>query len=90
MHLEADGFINLETGKRIETSEMVFKNKQVKAVCGIGNPRRFLSSLGDLGFVVDPQIFKDHHDFVESDLDSEDEIPIVCTEKDAIKIQNLM
>ena len=68
---------------------MLYKHKRVKAVCGIGNPRRFLSSLGDLGFVVDPQIFKDHHDFVESDLDSEDEIPIVCTEKDAIKIQNL-
>ena len=89
MYLEADSFINLETGESIETVEMLHKHKLVKAVCGIGNPRRFLSSLGDLGFVVDPQIFKDHHEFVESDLVSVDEIPIVCTEKDAIKIQNL-
>ena len=89
MYLAADGFINLETGESIDIAEMLHKHKRVKAVCGIGNPRRFLSSLGDLGFVVDPQIFKDHHEFVESDLVSEDEIPIVCTEKDAIKIQNL-
>ena len=89
MYLAADGFINLETGQTIETAEMLHRHKRVKAVCGIGNPRRFLGSLGDLGFVVEPQIFKDHHAFIESDLVSEDEIPIVCTEKDAIKIQNL-
>ena len=89
MYLAADGFINLETGESIGITEMLHKHKCVKAVCGIGNPRRFLSSLGDLGFVVEPQIFKDHHAFIESDLVSVDEIPIVCTEKDAIKIQNL-
>ena len=68
---------------------MLYRHKRVKAVCGIGNPHRFLNSLGDLGFVVDPHVFKDHHVFVESDLVFEDEVPIVCTEKDAIKIRNL-
>ena len=89
MELSVDGFINLETGQGIEIAAMLLKHKRVKAVCGIGNPHRFLNSLGDLGFVVDPHVFKDHHVFVESDLVFEDEVPIVCTEKDAIKIRNL-
>ena len=46
---------------------MLHKHKRVKAVCG-WESAPILSSLGDLGFVVDPQIFKDHHEFVESDL----------------------
>ena len=45
MYLAADGFINLETGESIDIAEMLHKHKRVKAVCGIGNPRRFLSSL---------------------------------------------
>ena len=61
----------------------------VRALCGIGNPERFLRSLTELGITVEPHIYPDHHGFTGDELSFADGSPIVCTEKDAVKLAAL-
>lgn len=55
------------------------------AVAAIGNPQRFFNTLENLGFKIIPHPFPDHYFFQKSDLDFGDNIPIIMTEKDAVK-----
>lgn len=57
----------------------------VHAVCGIGNPERFFSTLRGQGLSLVEQVFADHHPFRADDLDFDDALPVVMTEKDAVK-----
>ncbi len=59
--------------------------QRVHAVAGIGHPRRFFSMLEDMGMDVIAHPFADHHPFRAEDLDFGDELPVVMTEKDAVK-----
>ncbi|XID75907.1 tetraacyldisaccharide 4'-kinase [Alkanindiges sp. WGS2144] len=59
---------------------------KVHAVAGIGVPQRFFQSLRQLGFEVIEHAFPDHHDYQPTDLDFGDNLPIICTAKDAVKI----
>jgi tetraacyldisaccharide 4'-kinase len=58
---------------------------RVHAVAGIGNPARFFNALRSLGLDVIEHPFPDHHHFVFADLDFTDGLPVVMTEKDAVK-----
>jgi tetraacyldisaccharide 4'-kinase len=58
---------------------------QVHAVAGIGNPQRFFASLRDMGLHVIEHVFPDHHAYSPSDLLFPDALPVVMTEKDAVK-----
>lgn len=58
---------------------------RLHAVAGIGNPERFFTQLRQQGFDVVPHAFPDHHAYVASDLDFGDGVPVVMTEKDAVK-----
>ncbi|MCH1924777.1 tetraacyldisaccharide 4'-kinase [Shewanella sp. C32] len=60
---------------------------QVKAVAGIGNPQRFFDTLQQLGYdVAQTQCFADHHPYSAADFsDAAAGLPIIMTEKDAIK-----
>lgn len=62
-----------------------FKNQTVHAVAGIGNPAKFFEQLQDMGINVIAHAFPDHHNFSESDLSFFDELPVLMTEKDAVK-----
>ncbi len=62
---------------------------RVYAVSGIGHPQRFFDTLGSLGFEVLPQPFGDHHEFKLADLMAFDELPMIITAKDAVKIRSL-
>jgi tetraacyldisaccharide 4'-kinase len=64
-----------------------FRTGPVHAVAGIGNPERFFSSLRDLGLKVIPHPFPDHHAFMPGELEFGDELPVIMTEKDAVKCQ---
>ena len=64
-----------------------FRVGSVHAVAGIGNPERFFSSLRSLGVDVIPHAFPDHHAFQACDLVFGDDIPVLMTEKDAVKCQ---
>lgn len=62
-----------------------FVRERVHAVAGIGNPARFFAGLQARGIEVIAHAFADHHAFVAADLEFGDRLPILMTEKDAIK-----
>lgn len=62
-----------------------FKGKPVHAVAGIGHPERFFAQLRWQGIQVIPHPFPDHHAFTARDLDFGDSLPVLMTEKDAVK-----
>jgi len=62
-----------------------FSGQRAHAVAGIGNPSRFFSKLRDAGIDVLEHGFPDHHAFAAADLDFGDALPVLMTEKDAVK-----
>lgn len=62
-----------------------FSGKTVHAVAGIGHPERFFLMLQAKGIHVIKHSFEDHYFFKESDLCFSDNLPILMTEKDAVK-----
>jgi tetraacyldisaccharide 4'-kinase len=62
-----------------------FSRQRVHAVAAIGNPGRFFTGLQARGIEVIPHAFPDHHAFVASDIAFADTLPVLMTEKDAIK-----
>ena len=61
------------------------KNMRVHAVAGIGNPDRFFQVLKSAGLKVSEHPFPDHYHYRARDLDFHDALPILMTEKDAVK-----
>jgi tetraacyldisaccharide 4'-kinase len=66
-----------------ELSEL--RGCSVHAVAGIGRPGRFFSTLRELGAQLIEHPFADHHRFTAADLNFQDDLPVVMTEKDAVK-----
>lgn len=66
-----------------------FSGKKVHAVAAIGNPDRFFEMLQTHGLKITAHPFPDHHMFTTSDLDFADNMPVIMTEKDAVKCQNI-
>lgn len=62
-----------------------FSSSSVHAVSGIGNPDRFYGWLRSHNIKVLRHEFPDHHPFVEQDLRFYDDLPVIMTEKDAVK-----
>lgn len=63
------------------------KGRRVHAIAGIGNPQRFFELLRAHGIEVVPHVFPDHHAYRRIDLWFEPELPVLMTEKDAVKCQ---
>lgn len=62
-----------------------FRHQQVHAVAGIGDPGRFFDMLRAHGLQPDCHPFPDHHAFSAGDLAFDDDLPVLMTEKDAVK-----
>lgn len=62
-----------------------FRHQQVHAVAGIGDPERFFDMLRAHGLQPDCHPYPDHHAFTPADLAFDDELPVLMTEKDAVK-----
>ena len=58
---------------------------RVHAVAGIGHPQRFFSQLREAGLDVIEHPFPDHHPFRAADIYFDDSLPVLMTEKDAVK-----
>ncbi len=58
----------------------------VHAVAGIGHPQRFFNTLRQAGLEVIEHAFPDHHPFTSRDIEFGDGLPVVMTEKDAVKV----
>ncbi|MFA5939904.1 MAG: tetraacyldisaccharide 4'-kinase [Sinimarinibacterium sp.] len=83
MHLAADRVWPLAGGA--QRTLQSFAGQAVHAVAGIGNPSRFFDSLRAAGIVVREHAFADHHRYSAADLAFGDELPLLMTEKDAMK-----
>lgn len=64
-----------------------FAGERVHAVAAIGHPRRFFESLRQQGIEVIEHAFPDHHLFAAGDLAFGDALPVLMTDKDAVKCQ---
>jgi tetraacyldisaccharide 4'-kinase len=62
-----------------------FHGGPVHAVAGIGNPARFFRDLRARGLEVIEHPFSDHHVFTPGELSFNDDLPVLMTEKDAVK-----
>ena len=62
-----------------------FSGSRVHAVAGIGHPPRFFDALRGFGIEVVEHAFPDHHRYTAVDLDFSDILPVLMTEKDAVK-----
>jgi tetraacyldisaccharide 4'-kinase len=64
--------------------------QRVHAVAGIGHPERFFDMLRTHGIAVVPHAFADHHAYVETDFEFGSRLPVLMTEKDAVKCSALV
>ena len=62
-----------------------FAGQRIHAVAAIGNPSRFFASLRAARIEVIEHAFADHHVFGAADLDFGDSLPVLMTDKDAVK-----
>jgi tetraacyldisaccharide 4'-kinase len=62
-----------------------FRGAGVHAVAAIGNPQRFFDTLREAGLTLFEHPLPDHHPFKAGDLNFGDHLPILMTEKDAVK-----
>ncbi len=78
---------SLAGDSELDISELA--GRAVHAIAGIGNPQRFFQLLTRHGIEVEPHPFPDHHPFDAGDLEFDDGLPILMTEKDAVKCRRL-
>jgi tetraacyldisaccharide 4'-kinase len=62
-----------------------FRGGGVHAVAAIGNPQRFFDMLRAAGLTLYEHPMPDHHAFKSGDLNFGDNLPVLMTEKDAVK-----
>lgn len=86
MGLQAGNLIPVRGGAESVTLES-FRHQQVHAVAGIGHPDRFFDTLRAHGIEVIDHAFPDHHPYTAADLGFGDDLPVIMTEKDAVKCQ---
>jgi len=87
MLLRMTDAVALDDGRH--TALSTFAGRRVHAVAGIGNPERFFASLRGAGIEVVPHPFPDHHRYRAGDLAFDAELPLLMTEKDAVKCRGL-
>ncbi|MDM8559388.1 tetraacyldisaccharide 4'-kinase [Candidatus Parabeggiatoa sp. HSG14] len=63
-------------------------NHAVHAVAGIGHPTQFFNHLREQGFKVHCHEFPDHHYYKKFDIQFDDNLPVIMTEKDAVKCRD--
>ena len=87
MALVGDTATNLITGENKSLS--FFQGKPCHALAGIGNPSRFFRMLEAQGLHCIQHPLSDHHQFEVKDLAFDDDLPVLMTEKDAVKCTQL-
>ena len=85
MTLEGDEAVALKSGERRRLSD--FTAARAHAIAGIGNPPRFFAMLRAAGIEVVEHTFPDHHSYAAADVRFGDDLPVLMTEKDAVKCE---
>jgi len=84
MELVRTAIYRLDTpARRAEPDD--FRSAPVHALAGIGHPERFFDNLRALGLDIRRHPFPDHYAYRAEDLEFGDSLPILMTEKDAVK-----
>jgi tetraacyldisaccharide 4'-kinase len=83
MNYRGDEMVNLLTGEQRPLAS--FCGQSCRAVAAVGNPQGFFSQLERAGLSLQVLSFPDHHAFQAHELDFPDELPLLMTEKDAVK-----
>ena len=86
MQLEATEVLSLDERSRRPLGS--FNGQRVHAVAGIGNPQRFFSELRAHGLEVIEHAFPDHHPLTPAQVAFADALPVLMTEKDAVKCRS--
>ena len=84
MKVVAGDLVSLEDESEHRPLER-FQGHKVHGVAGIANPERFFSILRSSNINVICHGFPDHHSFSERDIRFDDRLPVLMTEKDAVK-----
>ena len=84
MAVSGDVFVSLNDGETQRHSND-FNGKQLVAIAGIGNPKRFFDTLTSMGLFFEQKSFADHYAFTHQDLLPFAGKTILMTEKDAVK-----
>jgi len=71
--------------KTLGLTRVPAKDETFHAIAGIAHAERFFSLLRTHGFRVHKHPFPDHYAFREEDLKFGDALPVIMTEKDAVK-----
>ena len=82
VNLEIDNIYNV---KNSALNKAISEFTNVHAVAGIGKPEKFFTMLRRFNLKIIEHPFPDHHIFTPQDLLFTDDIPILMTEKDAVK-----
>ncbi len=88
MRLRAPRLVALHDPRRVRELDEL-RGRRVRAIAGIGNPERFFEMLRRHGLQVEAVAFPDHHDYRPQDLAWDDDLPLLMTEKDAVKCRRL-
>jgi tetraacyldisaccharide 4'-kinase len=66
-----------------------FRGQRAHGVAAIGHPERFFRTLAGLDIAVEPHAFPDHAVLTARDIEHPGDVPILMTEKDAVKCAGL-
>jgi tetraacyldisaccharide 4'-kinase len=69
----------------LEANPAQWRDNEVHAVSGIGNPQRFFDMVASLGIAATPHAFPDHHAYTAGDIAFPGALAILMTHKDAVK-----
>lgn len=86
-HPRIQSIKTLQDKKEIDLA--VFQGKKVHAVCAIAMPWRFFALLAQNGIEVIPHAYPDHAVLSAASVTFSDNIPVLITEKDAVKCAHL-
>ncbi|GLK89475.1 tetraacyldisaccharide 4'-kinase [Pseudomonas turukhanskensis] len=82
--LQPAALVNLRSGEHVGLDHFP-AGQTLHAVAGIGNPQRFFNTLEALHWRPIPHAFADHAQFDAAQLTFSPALPLVMTEKDAVK-----
>lgn len=87
MSLQGDTALNL-ADPWVSSALAGFRRGTVHAVAGIGDPRRFFDHLRHARLRIIEHSFPDHHPYRPEDLRFQPDLPVLMTEKDAVKCRS--
>ena len=82
--LQPTALVNVASGER-QSLDLFAPGQAVHAVAGIGNPQRFFRTLEALNWRPIAHAFADHATYSAASLDFSPSLPLLMTEKDAVK-----